>query len=1028
MLKSHEKFYSANGKRLVMVVDDEMINRQILGEILSNDYEVVFACDGEEALKKIKEAKDTLSLILLDLRMPVMSGMELLGILKADPELLSIPVIVITSDQESEIESLSLGAADFIPKPFPQQGVILARVRRTIELSEDRQIINATERDPLTGLYNKEFFYRYAEQFDQHHKDMEMDAVILDINHFHVINERYGKAYGDRVLRAIGEKVRAVVSDTGGIVCRREADTFMVYCPHGKDYQEILGSASIGIYGEDSANSRVRLRMGVYVNADKDLDIERRFDRAKMACDTVKNSFVKSIGIYDSALHDKEMYAEQLVEDFHKAIEEKQFVVYYQPKFDIRPDIPVLASAEALVRWQHPELGMISPGVFIPLFENNGMIRELDSYVWREAAEKIREWKDRLGFTVPVSVNVSRIDMYDPDLIEKLCALTEKNGITTDDLLLEITESAYTQDSEQIIETVNKMRSIGFRVEMDDFGTGYSSLNMISSLPIDALKLDMQFIRTAFSQKKDTRMLEVIIDIADYLGVPVIAEGVETEEQVLALKAMGCDIVQGFYFSKPVPADDYEEYIKERKEIPEQDVFSRTELTKGRRAGRTDIPLEKIAQSISGGFDKIFYVDTYTDHFVEFSSEGKKDDLQIAKSGKAFFKECENTINERVYTVDRNRVKQMLTKMTLMRSLEDGKVLNLIFRVVTEGEPEYHRLQAVMADRHTSRNIIIGLINVNDTISEEEKREEERRNSVAFSRIVEALAKDYITIYYIDTETNEFIEFSSSEEYKALSMERAGDDFFSSSAVNIGRFIYKEDQALVKEAFVKENMLRHLEKEGTFTMTYRLILGDEPVYVHMKATQLYDKDHNNIVIGISNVSEQIKREKENDIALRNAREKINKDALTGVKSKYAFDETEARIDELIKDEKAEPFAIVVCDLNGLKLVNDTRGHIAGDNYIKESCHVICTIFRHSPVFRIGGDEFAVILKDRDYEYRELLMGKMRKHSESCDSDMAIAVGLADYIPGQDKGIAEVFERADAAMYDNKKSLKGEKNV
>ncbi len=1028
MLKSHEKFYSANGKRLVMVVDDEMINRQILGEILSNDYEVVFACDGEEALNKIKDVKDMLSLILLDLRMPVISGMELLRILKSDPELLSIPVIVITSDQESEIESLSIGAADFIPKPFPQQGVILARVRRSIELSEDRQIINATERDPLTGLYNREYFYRYAEQFDQHHKDMEMDAIILDINHFHVINERYGKAYGDRVLRAIGEKVRAVVSDTGGIVCRREADTFMVYCPHGKDYQKILDSASIGIYGEDSANSRVRLRMGVYVNADKDLDIERRFDRAKMACDTVKNSFVKSIGIYDSALHDKEMYAEQLVEDFHKAIEERQFVVYYQPKFDIRPDIPVLASAEALVRWQHPELGMISPGVFIPLFENNGMIRELDSYVWREAACQIREWKDRLGFTVPVSVNVSRIDMYDPGLIDNLRNLIETKGLTTDDFLLEITESAYTQDSEQIIETVNKMRAIGFRVEMDDFGTGYSSLNMISSLPIDALKLDMQFIRTAFSQKKDTRMLEVIIDIADYLGVPVIAEGVETEEQVLALKAMGCDIVQGFYFSKPVPAEDYEGFIKERKDIPEHDVFTRTELTKARRAGRKDIPVEKIAQSLSGGFEKIFYVDTYTDHFVEFNSGGKKDDLQIARSGKAFFKECEAAVNERVYTVDRNRVRQMLTKVTIMRALEDRKIFNLIFRLAADGEPEYYRLQAVMADGHTTRNIVIGLVNVNDTITEEEKLEEERRNSIAYSRIVEALAKDYISIYYIDTETDNFIEFSSSEEYQALNLERAGEDFFTASAENISKAVYLDDQVMVKEAFVKENLLRYLEKEGTFTMTYRLMLRDAPVYVHMKATQLYDKDHKNIVIGISNVSEQIKREIENDIELRNAKEKINRDALTGVKSKYAFDEVEAKIDERIKDKKADPFAIVVCDLNGLKLVNDTRGHIAGDNYIKDSCHTICTIFRHSPVFRIGGDEFVVILKDRDYEYRELLMEKMRKYSEECDGEMAIAVGLADYIPEQDDGIAAVFERADAAMYDNKKSLKGEKNV
>ncbi|MBP3759243.1 MAG: GGDEF domain-containing protein, partial [Firmicutes bacterium] len=280
----------------------------------------------------------------------------------------------------------------------------------------------------------------------------------------------------------------------------------------------------------------------------------------------------------------------------------------------------------------------------------------------------------------------------------------------------------------------------------------------------------------------------------------------------------------------------------------------------------------------------------------------------------------------------------------------------------------------------------------------------------------------------IDTETNNFIEFSSSEEYQALDLERAGEDFFATSAENISKAVYLDDQVMVKEAFVKENLLRYLEKEGTFTMTYRLMLRDAPVYVHMKATQLYDKDHKNIVIGISNVSEQIKREIENDIELRNAKEKINRDALTGVKSKYAFDEVEAKIDELIKDKKADPFAIVVCDLNGLKLVNDTRGHIAGDNYIKDSCHVICTIFRHSPVFRIGGDEFAVILKDRDYEYRELLMEKMRKYSEECDGDMAIAVGLAGYISEQDDGIAAVFERADAAMYDNKKSLKGEKHV
>ena len=553
MLRSHEKFHSANGRRQVLVADDEMINRAILGNLLETEYDVLYAVDGREALEVMRANRETLSLVLLDLQMPEVSGIELLRAVREDPELERIPVIVLTSDQSAEIESLSLDAIDFIPKPYPQPGVILARVLRTIELSEDRQIIQSTERDPLTGLYNREYFYRYAQQFDLHHRDMDMDAIVVDINHFHMLNERYGKPYGDEVLRSVGEGMRDMVGQSGGIVCRREADTFMIYCPHREDYRALLEAASVGLAGEDRANNRVRLRMGVYSRADKSIDIERRFDRAKLASDTVRSSFTKNIALYDDALHEAQLYAEQLIEDFHEAIEGGQFVVYYQPKFDIRPEIPVLASAEALVRWKHPRLGMISPGVFIPLFEENGLIQALDLYVWRTAAAQIRQWRDRFGISVPVSVNVSRVDMYDPNLIETFQEILASQGLTSREFLLEITESAYTEDSAQIISTVERLRELGFQIEMDDFGTGYSSLNMISSLPIDALKLDMRFIREAFRGEKDTRLIEVIIDIADYLSVPVIAEGVETEEQLQALKAMGCDRCRGITTPVPCP-------------------------------------------------------------------------------------------------------------------------------------------------------------------------------------------------------------------------------------------------------------------------------------------------------------------------------------------------------------------------------------------------------------------------------------------------------------------------------------------
>ncbi len=485
-----------------------------------------------------------------------MSGLDVLRAVKADESLARIPIIVTTSEKETEIESLKLGAIDFIPKPYPSVGVIQARVLRTIELSEDRELIQSTERDELTGLYNREYFYRYAEQYDQFHKETEMDAIIVDVNHFHMINERYGKAYGDKVLRGIGELVREMVRDSGGIVCRRQADTFMVYCPHRDNYRDIMERVSDFLAGSDVSGNRVRLRMGIYYNVDKTIDIERRFDRAKMAADTVKGSFTNNIGIYDNHLHEQQIYAEQLIEDFQTAIEERQFQVFYQPKFDVRPDTPVLAGAEALVRWFHPELGMISPGFFIPLFEENGLIQRLDNYVWEETARQIREWKDRLNYSVPVSVNVSRIDLFDPGLPDKLQGILRKYDLTGRDFHLEVTESAYTQDAGRIIEAVENLRALGFLIEMDDFGTGYSSFERENELSIESMKIDKIFIdKLEYLHLKET-IIPDMISMAQKLGHRVVAEGVESGRQLNHLLDCGCDNIQGYLISKPLDEDE----------------------------------------------------------------------------------------------------------------------------------------------------------------------------------------------------------------------------------------------------------------------------------------------------------------------------------------------------------------------------------------------------------------------------------------------------------------------------------------
>ena len=1022
MQMEHESFDHTELKPEVMIVDDQEMNREILAALIDEEFTPVMCKDGIEAIETLRARKRTISLVLLDLHMPGMSGQDVLRTLKADPELGKIPVIVMTGESDAEIESLELGASDFIPKPYPNAGVVLARMRRLIELFEDRQIIQTTERDALTSLFTREYFYRYAEHYDLRHPDLSMDAILFDVNHFHMINERFGNAYGDEVLKHIGAKISDLVSAHGGLACRRGSDTFMLYIPHGASFKELLDAVSVSLMGE-SAGSRVRLRMGVYESVDRTIEIERRFDRAKIAADTVRNNVTNNIAFYDVEMHKKELYDEQLIENFPRAISERQFKVFYQPKFDVWPDTPVLDSAEALVRWQHPTLGLISPGIFIPLFEENGLIQALDHYVWRTAVAQIKAWKDAYGFTMPVSVNVSRIDMYDPALIDTLLAILEENEITPSELHLEITESAYTQDSKQIIETVEKLRALGFKIEMDDFGTGYSSLNMISALPIDALKLDMMFIRTAFGERKDTRMLQFIIDIGDYLAVPVIAEGVENEEQLNALKAMGCDVVQGYYFSKPVPPEEYARFIEER--IAQGEVQTSADLAQTGSRERTS-PYAKITQALAGGFESVYYVDMDSGSYVEFNSGGSYEDLQIQRSGSDFFADLAENCRRVVFGPDQDRVISAFAKETVLAELSAGASVSLTYRLVIDGLPVYYNTKIVRAGSHDAHHIVVGVSNVDEQVRQTWQIDEE--TTLSFNSLSKALFRDMESIYYIDLETESYMEFVANGDYRDLKLEITGENFFEEAMKNIQSVLYVDDQERVAQAIQREALQRALADRPAYFIDYRVVLGGKLIYYRLKAIYADPADRRHIIIGVSNVHGQIAeallREAEQSRALRMAREFANRDALTGVKTKNVFAGAEEQWNSRIASGESVAFAVVVCDVNGLKRVNDTLGHKAGDQLIKDAAAVVCTTFKHSPVYRIGGDEFVAVLSGADYEDRLDLIRNIQEKVEQAamEGGVVLACGMAEF-DSMDKCFADVFNRADQAMYENKKMLK-----
>lgn len=549
-------------ERTILIVDDEEINREILGNIIQSEYKVIYAENGKEALEIIQSEASAISLVLLDLLMPVMDGNEVLKAMKEEGLITDIPVIVLTSEKSSEIESLKLGAADFLTKPYDLPEVILARVRHSIQLFENSKIIHATEFDKLTLLYSPEFFFGYASQFDQRFPNTVMDALVINFTRFHLLNQLKGRNFGDSVLTAMADGIRKALLKTGGIAGRNEADCFYLYIPHADNYNIFLDKITETL-SSLLKPSEIRLRLGAYTDNERKFPMIQRFDHAVQACNSlrIKTTASTDICIYDDKMAEKEVFDAHLLQDFEAAIEQKQFKVVYQPKFNITGDKAVLCSAEALVRWVHPELGFVRPDLFIPLFEENGLVTKLDRYVWEEAARQIAAWKKEFGVTIPVSVNVSRVDIAAPDMTDFITKIVKENDLSPSEYHLEITESAYTSDSKHIIEVVKNLRALGHKIEMDDFGSGYSSLNMLTDMPIDVIKMDKAFIRNIQPGNKAMHLVELVLDIAKYLEVPVVAEGVETEEELKMLKEAGCDIIQGYYFSKPIPPEEMSRFV-----------------------------------------------------------------------------------------------------------------------------------------------------------------------------------------------------------------------------------------------------------------------------------------------------------------------------------------------------------------------------------------------------------------------------------------------------------------------------------
>lgn len=556
-------------QKTILVVEDNEISRKTLCNILAQTYHTIEAENGQVAHEILCRNKSGIALILLDLVMPVMDGFALLDLIRKDVELAAIPVIVATQQENAEVLAFQHGATDVVRKPYNAQ-IIMHRVEAILNLWESAAALNQMKHDSLTGLYGKEYFYQCAKQAILQSPDRDYDILCSDIENFKLVNDVFGIDKGNELLRFAAQTMQDILGRET-IIGRIGADQFAALIDRETPFLEDNFNEATERINTMRGINNISIKWGIYTVDDPTLSVEAMCDRACLAIRAVKGRYGQAFSYYDDTLRNNLLTEQSIIAAMETALTEEQFQIYLQPKYSLRSG--QITGAEALVRWIHPQRGFLSPADFIPVFERNGFIVKLDQYVWDKTCALMRSWSDRGLPMVPVSVNVSRADIYQPDLVGVLQRIVAKYDLAAELLHLEITESAYTDNTAQLIETVVSLRNCGFIIEMDDFGSGYSSLNMLNELPIDVLKLDLKFLQNHTQHPHKRSILGFIVSLAKWMNLRVTAEGVETAEQLEKLTDLDCDCAQGYYFAKPMPSQEFEELlVKVTPEAPEEEV------------------------------------------------------------------------------------------------------------------------------------------------------------------------------------------------------------------------------------------------------------------------------------------------------------------------------------------------------------------------------------------------------------------------------------------------------------------------
>lgn len=552
-------------KKSVLIVEAEEADRRTLRAALQGEYSVLEGCDGMQGLQLLVKNEEKIAAVLLNLDIPKLDGFTFLKRMREFSSFQNIPVIV--SDQldagGNEIKALKLGAWDFVLKPYRDESLRfrLKNVIARSQLNAFKQLKYMAEYDTLTNIYNKETFFKETEKMLKANWHRRFAFIRFDIDRFQLINSFFGRREGDRLLKYIAGKLRGLAGSFD--VCtfgRIEADVFCLCIPYAQGAEENFFAKAREQLAAYNVNYDIVPTFGIYIVTNSAMPVEFMYDCANLAAKSCKKSYINFYAFYDEKLSRDLVQEQEIINEMNLALAQEQFDIYLQPKYNLQTEQP--DGAEVLVRWIHPMKGVIPPDQFIPVFERNGFIMKLDRYVWERACRLLRRWLDEGRETAPLSVNVSRVNFYNPQFCDTIIGLVEKYEIPPALLNLEVTETAYIDNPASMREVMDQLQGYGFLIMMDDFGSGYSSLNLLKDISVDILKIDMQFLSASDVSGRAENILSSVIRMAKWLSIPIVAEGVETKLQAEFLRSLGCDNAQGYYFAKPMPVYDYEKYVK----------------------------------------------------------------------------------------------------------------------------------------------------------------------------------------------------------------------------------------------------------------------------------------------------------------------------------------------------------------------------------------------------------------------------------------------------------------------------------